>query len=514
MSMVSRAVSREYDWEDIQQDIKIGKDVLELLSTSMYVDPLTVYREYIQNSADAIDEARRDGVLGAQDAGSVRIQIDLQSRNVRIRDNGTGICAKDFVTRLTSVGASRKRGASARGFRGVGRLAGLGYARELVFRTKVLGEKRASEMRWDCRRLRSAIRSDDFVGDLNAIVRECVNVRPIEGETEDHFFEVELLGLTRHRNDRLLDEQAVRSYLAQVAPVPFSPDFRFGAEIQSVLDRDGTKSTLSIFTNENAEPVYRPHRDTIELGKSSDQFVDIETREIPDGEGKVAARIWILHHGYVGAIPNQNLVKGLRVRVGDIQVGDSTLFEDLFPEPRFNAWTVGEINIFDKRIIPNGRRDHFEESVHLQNLLNHLAPLARDIARRCRESSIQRKELRQFELYRDSVKAKLAILRQGSLSKHKAKELIGDGVSEVDRMEKIASSDRLRGDRRKLHAACEALRLKLNKALGSKISAEPLQRLSPQKRAMYENFFGLIYECSTNRIAAKSLVDKMLTKLR
>ncbi len=41
--------------------ITIGKDVLELLSSAMYVDPLTIYREYVQNAADAIDEIRANG---------------------------------------------------------------------------------------------------------------------------------------------------------------------------------------------------------------------------------------------------------------------------------------------------------------------------------------------------------------------------------------------------------------------------------------------------------------------
>ena len=37
--------------------------MLELVSSAMYVDPLTVYREYIQNAADAVDSARAAGLL-------------------------------------------------------------------------------------------------------------------------------------------------------------------------------------------------------------------------------------------------------------------------------------------------------------------------------------------------------------------------------------------------------------------------------------------------------------------
>ena len=39
----------------IDGNVIVGKDILELLSSSMYLDPITIYREYVQNSADAID---------------------------------------------------------------------------------------------------------------------------------------------------------------------------------------------------------------------------------------------------------------------------------------------------------------------------------------------------------------------------------------------------------------------------------------------------------------------------
>lgn len=117
----------------IDHDVVIGKDILELLSSSMYIDPMTIYREYIQNSADAIDHSKSDA------RGQVSIHVDPTFRSIRIRDNGVGIASKDFVRRLTAFGASKKRGTSARGFRGVGRLAGLGYCRELIFRSRAKG---------------------------------------------------------------------------------------------------------------------------------------------------------------------------------------------------------------------------------------------------------------------------------------------------------------------------------------------------------------------------------------
>src|ERR1700722_12131516 len=144
-------------WAPSSTAIVLGKDILELLSSSMYVDPMTIYREYAQNSADAIDDGR--GLLTPRTRGKLQINIDAVSRSVRIRDNGTGVAWPQFAERLSNLGASAKRGTTARGFRGVGRLAGLGYCQELIFRSRAQDEDLVSELRWDCRSLKSALRT-------------------------------------------------------------------------------------------------------------------------------------------------------------------------------------------------------------------------------------------------------------------------------------------------------------------------------------------------------------------
>jgi hypothetical protein len=120
---------------------------------------------------------------------------------------------------------------------------------------------------------------------------------------------------------------------------------------------------------------------------------------------------------YEGALPNAALMKGLRLRSGNVQVGEHALLEELFSEPRFNVWSVGEVHVIDRRIVPNGRRDHFEQNAHFHNLLNHLAPTAREISRRCRTSSIRRKCLREFESQRLATVDAIKIIKQRSVGK-------------------------------------------------------------------------------------------------
>lgn len=496
-------------------EVAIGKDLLELVSSAMYVDPMTIYREYIQNAADAIDEAKALGILETE-SGQVEIQIDPASRTVRIRDNGAGIAHSEFFRKLASVGGSAKRGTKARGFRGVGRLAGLGYAQELIFRSRVRGESKVSEMRWDCRKLKAELRdttSDHGVGHLInqvvAIKREQASGFP------ERFFEVELRGLVRLHDDRLLSAAAIADYLSQVAPVPFSPDFRFGDEISAALRATVGLGELEI-TVAGAGPLYRPHRDALAVGTSRvTTFNEVSFVEVPGMDGDTAAVAWFLHHEYEGALPTATLVKGVRLRSGNIQIGENALLEGLFPEPRFNSWAVGEIHIVDPRVMPNGRRDNFEQNAHMSNLFNHLGPATKDIAHRCRTSSVKRKLLRDFEIYDDQVKERLGILQQGLLGEAARNAMALSVDQTLMRMEKIAAADNF-DDASDLQMLphVQTLRTNLQSVMGEAPEASPLNRLPEAERAMYERMFDLIYECAVNRSAAKALIDRILLKIQ
>jgi len=104
----------------------IGKYTLESLTNGMYSSPMDMFREYIQNSVDSFDDAmvrkiERENVL------RIDIYIDDSERRITIRDNGCGIPAGEAVATLLDIGNSQKSRNNFRGFRGIGRLAGLSY---------------------------------------------------------------------------------------------------------------------------------------------------------------------------------------------------------------------------------------------------------------------------------------------------------------------------------------------------------------------------------------------------
>ena len=491
-------------------EIHIGMDVLELVSTAMYVDPMTVHREYVQNAADSVEVARRTGVLQGDELGIVDVTVDPGPRRIRIRDNGAGIPADEFVTRLTSLGGSRKRGTDARGFRGVGRLAGLAYAQELVFRSRVEGEETVSELRWDCRKLRNELRNPPASSDVVDLIRSVVSVSRVDpAGMPARFFEVELNGVVRIRTDKLMNPRAIADYLGQVAPVPFSRDFRLGADISRFLQGTISVCELDINVSGVDGPLRRPHRNTFAIDEGVEStFTELQTVEIPGIDGGTAAVAWVLHHDYEGAIPAQNSIKGLRLRSGNIQVGEHALLEEMFAEPRFNSWSVGEIHVVDRRIIPNGRRDHYEQNAHFQNLLNHLTPLAKEIGKRCRWSSVKRKHMRDFATHGQVAREKIAILGQGALQGGERGNLTSAVEQSISEMARIAGMDLLAEDAPEvMKQEVATLRQDLAHALdeGSPMSS-PLARLSEDRRRMYEHLFELVYECSTNRTAAKALI--------
>jgi molecular chaperone HtpG len=241
---------------------------------------------------------------------------------------------------------------------------------------------------------------------------------------------------------------------------------------------------------------------------------DLTLLTIPAVEGGEAAKGWILHHDYLGAIPRELGVRGLRLRKGDIQVGDEATLSDLFAEPRFNSWAVGEIHIVDRRIVPNGRRDHFEQSVHLANVLNHLAPAVRDIAVRCRGQSQYRQRLRNADLFQDRIESGLAVLRQGAISATARRVLVANLELTLQKFSRVCESPMLsEPDRKVLRGRYGLLRRRLQRAAVAPKAAAKLTRLTPYKRRAYEEVFALVFDCASDMRGAKELVDRVLSRL-
>lgn len=516
-----RFESRQPTKKRLSEDIVIGKDILELVSAAMYLDPLTVVREYVQNAVDAIDEAEGAGLYAGKEKPRVDIVVDLAERKLQIRDNGIGVNNAGFARRLTAFGASKKRGSRARGFRGVGRLSGLGYCQELIFRSRSHGDSHVLELAWDGRRFKQILLDPQYKGDLNQVVQDVATLTTVSGTGyPKHFFEVELRGLARHKNDVLMNEHEIEHYLAQVAPVPFHAEFRFGLHIEEFLRKHGISQSYDIFVtttaNSDMEPkqVFRSYRDTFAVfGGRKDRFANVDFFEVPGIDGSLAAVGWTLDHNYFGAIPRSEGIKGFRLRSGNIQVGSDDIVADVFPEPRFNSWMVGEIHVITPKLVPNGRRDAFETNAHYLNLQGHIAAYAKTVAKTCRDKSKARNQERRFNFEAEKIEGKLKLVRRASLPGTIKNKLRKEITSHVKVLEKLVFSIPESKIRNKFEHLLVRIKAKVGRNLDEVVLKDPLARLPKPKQILYRQVFELIFECSPNRNVAGALVEKLLIKL-
>ncbi|MDP2161337.1 MAG: ATP-binding protein, partial [Flavobacterium sp.] len=206
----------------------IGKNVLETLTMGMYDDSRFIFREYIQNAADQIDVAVEENILPNKDSGEIKITIDKIDKKIIIEDNATGIKSKSVLNFLGDVANSQKESSNRKGFRGIGRLGGLGYCGKLVFETSYKGESEKNIMILDANLLREIIadRKDD--ADAAAVISVITSIEKLPEDPGKHFFKVILLDVS---NDFLLDTNNVSDYLKTVAPLPFGKEFTFSDEI-------------------------------------------------------------------------------------------------------------------------------------------------------------------------------------------------------------------------------------------------------------------------------------------
>ena len=511
LSLVSKARAEALT----KDDALVGHDILELITQAMYVDPLTIYREYIQNATDAIEEARRNGIFGANETGRVDVCIDLPERTIRIRDNGASIPRGLFIQRLLAIGLSSKRGKGLRGLRGIGRLAGLGYCQELVFRGRTEARELVTEITWSARKLRELLNSDWPVHDLQTAVSEIATVnRSSGGSWPERFFEVELRKVLRIKNDILLNPDAVHEYLSQVAPVQFRKDFDYSNRINEFLHRHGTGEVIDLGINGNIA-VQRPHQSTFApTPKLNDSFSRIEFFEVPGSDGLDAIG-WVLHHDYLGALPKRLNVNGLRVRAGNIQVGGSDIFAELFTEPRFNSWCVGEFHILNKKILPNGRRDNFEHGVHYLNFQSHVAKIAIELTRTCRTCSATRNLLKATKHNLQKIESDLIVARSIPYNfpfRQKHLAILSKLVSkqQVDIEKKLPHTE----EREELVKRIAQLERKVERMLTDKETGTLLKHVATTKRKVYTEVLSAIYEVTGDVTVAHEYVNKILRRLR
>jgi molecular chaperone HtpG len=436
-------------------DIVIGAKILDVLTTGMYPDALDALREYVQNSYDAIRRAERAEIL-KPNFGEVVVVVDTERQRVTIRDNGIGISAVEARTTLLSIGASKKRIGLDAGFRGIGRLAGLVYCDKLVFSTAYKDEPFQTELTFDAAAIRAAIATtsptlqDETAVDL---LMRMTRHRRLDREPGAPFFEVKLVGVNP-KACPFLNADEVRPYLRQVAPVEFNMQaFAYAhSEINPFLEAHDAKRTinLTLEVEGRQEPVKKPYKTYQQAGAGQQNRVEIVAIELMKDPSDPPRWIaWISKAQDLKGVIVNDEVRGIRLRANNIQVGDYRTFSRIFEKvqksySRMNGYYSGEVHILDTAVVPNSRRDYFEDNDAWRETEKTLIEWAKPLVRRVYQNSNERN--RDVELLEKDADQVMATVQSEAARGFAADALRADALEKIEqqerRLEKAMSGDR------------------------------------------------------------------------
>lgn len=359
----------------------VGKDLLEQLMFSLYPDAETIYREYLQNACDSINEASELGIIEKKD-GHVSINIDKFHHTITIEDNGTGIKADEAEMTLKYIAHSKKKKESAAGFYGIGRLVGGGYCKQLSFFTSAQGENVASEMVFDMNHIREILEDNEDNSSASEVIHRVTTFRnDIAEEPQKHYFKVVLKDILPDYHDVLLAEDKINDYLKQVAPIPYEATF-FNNLIKQNITKDDSKY-LNYYNQLNAVKV--SINNIVGLEKPYEIKFKGTEHEYTDDDGSIRKdnapineirffsiadpQLGDLAWGWYAYTPagtqikaidpytKENvLTRSIRLRCHNIQVGDENVLNKYFKQARSHVYFNGEVFIINQDIKPTADR--------------------------------------------------------------------------------------------------------------------------------------------------------------
>ncbi|WP_446008179.1 ATP-binding protein [Candidatus Electrothrix sp.] len=384
----------------------IGKNIIEILTTGMYHNPLVIFREYVQNSIDAINEAVTREILEDISEGDIQIVIDKEKRRISFEDNGVGIPRENAWQVLTSIAASSKDRTKNLGFRGIGRLAGLAYCDELIIETSFKGEDTKTVLQWNGQKLKEIISDKKDKKLASEVIQAITTIEDGIVEHKDkHYFNVILQNV---KNVKLLDDDAVTKNLRMVAPVDFyDPKFVFTSKVKKgLVDRGVSCEGYRIFVN--TTQLFKAYRNNVykqekKQKKRIDEVIDIEFFDLYSKHNQLLAVGWYAVTKYMQLIPVVNEAWGIRLRKGNIQVGDEFTLQRFFRENRFHRYFIGEIHVLHEELFPNGQRDYFDECELLSEFEDALHGLTSKLQNICRKASEWNSAEKKVETYADQI---------------------------------------------------------------------------------------------------------------
>jgi molecular chaperone HtpG len=332
----------------------IGIDLLKMLMLQLYSNPRCIYREYIQNALDSINEAVKLGILSQEKDG--RVSIIITKNDISIEDNGTGIRSDRAVKILTDIANSVKNGVDTAGQFGVGRLSGGGYCEILEFETTYKGEDVSTIVSLDTRKLRKMVEKKETDISAEDAMREICTTHTSPAKAEEHKFTVRLKNVIYSR-EILLDIDEIKNYITEYAPIDYSVPFN--SLINSCPQTEFVKKHKQI---DKIRVSLNDHSD-IEKGYgvtivgTGDPIERIRYFELPKHPkfGSLGWGWYAVTEFSVQINEDKDGCAGIRLRKHNISL-DKNILNTCFKESRGNKYFYGEIFITNDNIVPDSGR--------------------------------------------------------------------------------------------------------------------------------------------------------------
>ncbi len=486
----------------------IGKDVIESLTIGMYDDSRFIYREYIQNAADQIDKARQQGLV---EEGEIHIIIDPDKKIISIEDDATGIEENRVIEILKNIAQSTKKRGVDKGFRGIGRLGGLGYCEKLVFETSFKGEDVKSIMTWDAKKLKAIINDRNQKEEASEVIDAVTTFEKTKENPDLHYFNVSLIGVT---NKDLLNVKEIRTYLSMVAPVPFSKSFIYAKKIYDELKKEEI-AIDEYKTFINTEQLFKGYNSYIYEGeqynkKKVDEVIDIQFFKELDRHGNLIYWGWYSISGKNYSLKQINYQRGFRLRKSNIQIGDEYTLVKFHKDRRFQFYFFAEVYALHQDLIPNARRDNFSETEIYYEFEQKLKSFFHTtISMLCNRASDVNSAVRAINSYNESVEQFEKKKEEGFVDKTEQKILLEnlekkkeEAVKAQNKLETIktksAETDALTPITKIIERATSNHTLSIKNDVETEVVTKPifrtdkLSKLNKEQRKFLGNVFSVI----------------------
>lgn len=392
----------------------------------------------------------------------------------------------------------------------------------LLSERKHYDEMHVSTVLFDAVALRNAMSPKNReIRELGEIIDEHVIVKAVPAKKKEHFLEISMSGINSN-GDIFLDMTAVRTYLEQVAPLPFDTQFlSLSKKFYDWVKQTGVMPPeVHITFNDNSYELFKSFRQLTYSTAQGKYKVEVRgLRFFPENVTNDSPFWgWYAETNCPGIIGDDS-VAGFRLRKANIAIGLSERMTDIFrlaseSYARFNRYFIGEVHIQDHAVIPNAHRDDFEETPEWLEIRKQLVEFARVRSREAYALSEGRNaDIEKLITGADRQLEEVGIKQHtGLASKVEQAKLDGDIGRYIEKIEMAEKADRSEEDRGRLGRKREELETARERiANETKFTGQNLKpSLTKGERKIIRTILGLLYDAldEKNYETARTIIQK------